>query len=62
MRPSPNPVLKKLGLADGDRAVILHTDDIWGLTYYRRFLQAMCVNCFRPCCLCQSFHQHRRAT
>jgi predicted glycoside hydrolase/deacetylase ChbG (UPF0249 family) len=25
---SPNPVLKKLGLADDDRAVIIHTDDI----------------------------------
>jgi predicted glycoside hydrolase/deacetylase ChbG (UPF0249 family) len=24
----PNPLLKKLGLADGDRAVIIHTDDI----------------------------------
>ena len=28
MTPSPNPVLKKLGLADDDRAVIIHTDDI----------------------------------
>ena len=24
----PNPVLKQLGLADDDRAVIIHTDDI----------------------------------
>ena len=28
MRPTPNPVLKKLGLTDRDRAVILHADDI----------------------------------
>ena len=25
---NPNPALRKLGLADDDRAVIIHTDDI----------------------------------
>jgi Uncharacterized protein conserved in bacteria len=28
MSKTPNPVLKKLGLADNDRVVIIHTDDI----------------------------------
>ncbi len=28
MHQTPNPALKKLGLSEGDRAVILHTDDI----------------------------------
>ena len=28
MTTTPNPVLKKLGLADNDRVAIIHTDDI----------------------------------